>query len=385
MPDEAATARLAEDIAAVLRPGDLVALSGGLGAGKTTFARALIRALAADPALRSAEPDLPAAHRPRPAAAEVVHADLYRLGAAGELDEIGLDEALADGAAAGRMAGAAAAGSRRRTGSIIAFEIAGDGRRARRFAAPAPGRRGSRARLRDPRFLDRAGWRGATRVPLAGDASVPRLRADRARRARRAILMNAPARPEGPPVHGGRSYDAVAHRALDVRPFVAIDLALREAGIRAPEIHAADIDAGLLLLEDLGGEGDPRRRRRADPRALRGGDRSARLHARPRTGRTKLPLPDGDTLPPAALRPRGAARRDLAVSGLVRRPWRRAGLSAASSADDVPGGLVGRARRRSSASETTWVLRDFHSPNILWQAERERDSTGSASSISRTR
>ena len=67
--------------------------------------------------------------------------------------------------------------------------------------------------------------------------------------------MNAPARTEGPPIYGGRSYDAVAHRAMDVRAFVAIDLALREAGIRAPEILAADMEPGLLLLEDLGGEG----------------------------------------------------------------------------------------------------------------------------------
>ena len=56
LPDEAATRRFAEDVAACLAPGDVVALSGGLGAGKTTFARALIRALADDPGLEVPSP-----------------------------------------------------------------------------------------------------------------------------------------------------------------------------------------------------------------------------------------------------------------------------------------------------------------------------------------
>ena len=196
--------------------------------------------------------------------------------------------------------------------------------------------------------------------------------------------MNAPARSEGPPIYAGRSYDAVAHRALDVRAFVAIDLALREAGIRAPEILAADIGCRAAAPRRSRQRRNRRRRRRADHRALRSGDRSPRLHARPRTGRPKrrcrtatryrLPPYDRDAL----------LDRDIAVSGLVRRPWRRAGL---------PAGAARRISRRPGRSvldavdepNTTWVLRDFHSPNILWQEQRERHSPASASSISRTR
>ena len=58
LADEEATRRLMVDIAAALAPGDLITLSGDLGAGKTTFARALIRHLAGDADRRGAEPDL---------------------------------------------------------------------------------------------------------------------------------------------------------------------------------------------------------------------------------------------------------------------------------------------------------------------------------------
>lgn len=96
LADADATERLARTIAPRLAPGDALCLSGGLGAGKTTFARALIGARLG--ALGCAE-DVPSPTYTLVQTydlgdAELWHADLYRLGAPDEIAELGLDEAF---------------------------------------------------------------------------------------------------------------------------------------------------------------------------------------------------------------------------------------------------------------------------------------------------
>jgi tRNA threonylcarbamoyladenosine biosynthesis protein TsaE len=96
--DEAATARLGAAIARVLRAGESVCLSGPLGAGKSTLARALIRALTTpDEDVPSPTFTLVQFYEGREL--KVAHFDLYRLTSPDEAYEIGLDEALEDGAA----------------------------------------------------------------------------------------------------------------------------------------------------------------------------------------------------------------------------------------------------------------------------------------------
>ena len=96
LADTAASEALGARLAGLVRPGDVVTLSGPLGAGKTSIARGLLAGLgledeAPSPSFAIVQPyERPEVRVP------VLHVDLYRLDSAAELDELGLDEARAD-------------------------------------------------------------------------------------------------------------------------------------------------------------------------------------------------------------------------------------------------------------------------------------------------
>ena len=93
LPDDHATTALGRALAARVGPGDTVMLQGGLGAGKTHLARALIQALL--PVLEDVpSPSFTLIQTYDGPGFEIWHADLYRLSGQGDLDELGLDQAL---------------------------------------------------------------------------------------------------------------------------------------------------------------------------------------------------------------------------------------------------------------------------------------------------
>lgn len=95
LPREADTEALATRLARLLGPGDIVLLSGPIGAGKSSLARAIIRARLGNPAEEVPSPTFTLVQTYEHPQGDIWHCDLYRLGHPDEAAELGLDEAFA--------------------------------------------------------------------------------------------------------------------------------------------------------------------------------------------------------------------------------------------------------------------------------------------------
>ena len=130
LPDIAAMSRLGDRIAAHIRPGDVIALSGELGTGKTTLARAILLALGHHGEVPSPSFAIVETYDPPGVRLPVVHADFYRIADPAELPELGLDE-LREGAVLLAEWPEHAGGFGNQPGCLaIALEAAENGRRA---------------------------------------------------------------------------------------------------------------------------------------------------------------------------------------------------------------------------------------------------------------
>jgi tRNA threonylcarbamoyladenosine biosynthesis protein TsaE len=128
LPDLAAMADFGARVAEKLRPGDVVALSGGLGAGKTTVARAIIAALGHEGEVPS--PTFTIVEVYGDLRIPLVHADFYRLDRPAEADELGLDDYREGAALIAEWPEHVGGFATEPACLAIALEIAGDGRRA---------------------------------------------------------------------------------------------------------------------------------------------------------------------------------------------------------------------------------------------------------------
>jgi hypothetical protein len=368
LADEQATQALMRDVAALIEPGDLITLSGDLGAGKTTFARALIRHLAADEAIEVPSPTFTLMQTYELPRFALVHADLYRLSGPAELAELGFEDVTERGVVL--LEWPDRAGSFLPADRLdIAFTLSPQhGPTFRNARVTGYGKMAARAeRIAAIRaFLNDNGFVAAERTRIQGDASTrsyERLTLND----KTYILMNSPRRPDGPPVRDGKPYSAIAHLAESVTPFIAMARGLRDRGFSAPAILAAERDAGLLLLEDFGSE------------PVVAGSPPAPIEARYEVAVDVLAALHGMRLPDTLAVEPGVDYRlphydmeALLIEVELLLDWYVPRLNAkiSKSMREAYVALWHDALQPAVESRSTWVLRDFHSPNLMWLPER---------------
>lgn len=363
LKDEAATIRLGEDLALALKAGDCLALSGDLGAGKSSFARAFLRAMADDDNLEVPSPTFTLVQS-YDLRIPVSHFDLYRLADASELTELGFEEALQTGICLvewPEMAEEELPADR----ITLRLDHESDGRRA---TIIVPSKRTDRInRVFSIRtFLEERGYRDAKRRYLTGDASLRAYEAIYPHGSKdRVILMDWPRRPDGPPVLDGKPYPKVAHLAEDAYPFVALATVLREKGFATPEIYHVDYDQGLLLIEDLGpdgvldADGLPIRNRYLESVTC-----LAHLHSLsipreiPVAGDRVHVIPDFD---------RTAMKMEARLLLDWHLPWKRGEEPATDAEREEYLAIWDLLIDQLETAEKNLLLRDFHSPNIIWR------------------
>ncbi len=371
LASEAETEAFAREVSLFVRVGDVVTLAGDLGTGKTTFARAFIRALSASEAdIEVPSPTFTLVQTYEDTRLPVAHFDFYRLADPEEVQELGFP-GLADTMVL------LAEWPDRAAPFLPAdrLEITlndGDSEGSRALTVSGHGSWALRAARMEliSAFLEAGGYSGCTRRFLQGDASARRYERLwlQGRSAGPLILMDSAKTPDGPPVRNGLPYSQIAHLAESTAAFAAIDHGLRALGLCAPEIFVSDLEAGLLVIEDLGGEvyQDMVRSGTVDMKVpyeaavdvlvkLAQSPVSETIH---HSGGLAYRVPKFDE---------GA----LEIEAGLLLDWYWPSVHGAAASDVVQDRFLTIWRAlwpRLECHQTVWCLRDYHSPNLIWRA-----------------
>ena len=362
----AALEAFAAEISLFARPGMALLLQGDLGAGKSTFARAFIRALAEGREFDIPSPTFTLIQSYDETRVPVAHADLYRIGSSAELGELGLEDLLTTHVLAvewpEKMLGLSLADR-----LLVKLSGTGSWREAEITASGA----WEQALARNDairHFLGTTRWRDAERRFLEGDASFRRYETLHMT-GEHAILMDMPARPDGPPVRNGKPYSAIAHLAEDIRAVIAVNGVLVERGYSAPRAEAYDLQSGFAVMEDLG--------RKVYGRMMLAGDdmrapMSAAVAVLADMARQdwpeNVPLDGGSYVVPAYDIEAQLIEADLLPS------WFWPHVTVSEITQEARAAFEALWRDVLPLTQTewpVWALRDYHSPNLLWLPERQ--------------
>ena len=368
--DEHNVRRIAELIALKLCNGDIITLSGDLGAGKTTLARALIRAVHDARDLEVPSPTFALMQNYATARVAIAHLDLYRVQDPNELDELGLEDFVQEGALIVEWPDWVDKGLSQNTLSISFHDAEAPDLRALTLTGSGnwSQKLGRIQSIYD--FFDaRNDWSNARISYLQGDASTrsyARLQDGPAP----ALLMDSPEQSDGPIVQDGKTYSELACLAETVRPFIAIARALQDAGVSAPELFAADIEAGLLIVEDLGpGVFGEALKQGADQTMIWRVATDMLLTLRSDVADHTWTFSDGTHY-----------RLPVFTADLMHTEckllldWYWPSIKGQAAPDDVRSefeSICTPLFDAMSTSNRNWVLRDYHSPNLIWRPDEQ--------------
>jgi N-acetylmuramate 1-kinase len=365
---EAETNALARRISLWARPGLLIALHGDVGAGKSTFARAFIQALF-KPGFASnvPSPTFSLIQTYDETRVPVFHADLYRVNNSDEISELGLDDLLQTHCGLiewpERLANPL-------TGDVLHVRLSGSGG-SRKAQVIGEGRWTTvldrDAVIQD--FLNQHNVESDSRIFFEGDASSRRYETV-VHNGERILLMDMPQRPDGPPVKNGKPYSQVAHLAENITAVVAINKHLVDLGYSAPRILASDLEAGLALIEPLGD--------RVYGRMMLAGEDMREPMLQAAGLLAEMATHAWPSHPVATASNTHALKHydeDAMLIEVDLMPtWFFRHIHAYAAPHLLNESFAGIWRRLLPMVRTErpqWVLRDFHSPNLIWIPERK--------------
>ncbi len=369
---EAETVALAEELALFARIGDMIALRGDLGVGKSAFARAFINALYTGfETIEVPSPTFTLVQQYDQTRLPVAHFDFYRVREADEVGELGFP-ALASQSVLIAEWPEKAEEYLPNDRLVIAFEdgpdedsrsveLQGHGswlRRLERMSAIAS-------------FIQKSGFGDCSRSFLQGDASARRYELLLTPDGKSLILMDSPEMPDGPVVRDGLPYSRIAHIAENVSAFAAVEQGLRQAGLSAPEIFASDLEQGFLVIEHLGGE--------VYQDLVCSG--TVDMTAPYETAVDVLcEIAKQDWSPTVAMAngrqhnipPYDQAALEIEAELLL--DWYWPAMKGAPCPDEIRAEFLSIWRKlwpQLECHKPVWCLRDYHSPNLIWRGELE--------------
>ncbi len=353
----AETEKFAEIVSLWAGPGQLILLSGDLGAGKSTFARAFIKSMA----VGTDDFDIPSPSFSLLQTYDntrllIAHVDLYRLNSTAEAAELGIDELIPTHVVLvewpDRLPEFEA--------QILHLHFLGTGN-TRHVKLVGEGA-WVEALLRNEaveKFLETSKWKDSPRKFLEGDASARRYETVTLNGST-SILMDMPQKPDGPPVRNGKPYSAIAHLAEGISSVVNANEVLLAQGYSTPIIATTDIGNGLAIIENLGTS--------VFGNMMRSGldmhepmQTAVAMLADMATKEWPVTIPSYDV-------EAQVIETDLLISWF----WKFLhGREPAQSLHDSFEKIWRQILPLTNYEKSHWVLRDFHSPNLIWIPERK--------------